>query len=327
MQGGPPDPDRKALAAWLARSGFEPHQGRPLAGDVSPRIYERWTAGDGRTAILALYPQAVRAVCAGFARTTALLAGAGVRVPRILAEDCARGWMLLEDLGAATLADLRQRPWTDLAAWFADAAGIAGQIARLPRDVVAALNPPLDAALMSRELAQTREVFLVPRGLASDPLDAALAALGAALAGDPAVPCHRDFMARNLMPVLPLAAGRVAVLDHQDLRLGPPAYDLASLLNDTLFPPPDLEERLVEAALPGTANRLRYHRAAAQRTLKAVGTYAAFARRGADRHLPLIAPTLRRFLHHFGRTPEGSGLASDLEMRWREALADDPGRS
>ena len=41
------------------------------------------------------------------------------------------------------------------------------------------------------------------------------------------------------------------MLDHQDLRLGPPFYDLASLLNDTLFPPPDAEEALLAAAAPG----------------------------------------------------------------------------
>ena len=327
MPEGPPEPDRKALAAWLSQCGFEPRAGQRLSGDVSPRRYERWTAVDGRTAILALYPQEVRPACARFARTTALLATASVRVPAILAADCARGWMLLEDLGEVTLGDLRQRPWNELAAWFADAAGIAGRIAHLPHGLAADLNPPLDGALMTRELAQTREIFLVPRGLASATLDAALAALVDALAGDPAVPCHRDLMARNLMPLPPHQAGRVAVLDHQDLRLGPPAYDMASLLNDTLFAPPDLEERLVEAALPGPANRLRYHRAATQRTLKAVGTYAAFARRGAERHLPLIAPTLRSFLRHFGKTPEGSALAPDLEARWQDALTDGPRRS
>ena len=59
------------------------------------------------------------------------------------------------------------------------------------------------------------------------------------------------------------------MLDHQDLRLGPPRYDLASLLNDSLFPPPELEARLVRAALGEEATAedfLDYHRAAAQRT-------------------------------------------------------------
>ena len=332
--------DRKELGEWLAGAGFE-------LGDVSPRRYERLTATDGSTAVLALYPADLRTACVRFARSTALLAGAGVPVPRVLAADCVRGWMLLQDLGELTLADLRDRPWRELAGYFENAAALAARIAALPQGAVRELNPPLDAPLMMRELAQTRQLFLEPRGLlpldgasgtsraagasggkdmagvrgltAFQPasLDAALEDLCGELAADPPVPCHRDYMARNLVPD---GTGGVGVLDHQDLRLGPPAYDLASLLNDTLFPPPELERRLVDAAFPTAAGRLRYHRAAAQRTLKAVGSYAAFAHRGSARHLPLIAPTLRRFLHHFGSVPEGAPIATGLERTWGKVL-------
>jgi aminoglycoside/choline kinase family phosphotransferase len=313
--------DRIELGEWLAGTGFDLREVHPLAGDVSPRRYERLTAGDGTTAILALYPADHRATCVRFARTTAILAGAGVPVPRVLAADCERGWMLLRDLGEHTLAELRDRPWRELAAYFESAAALAARIAALPLDVVRDLNPPLDGALMLRELAQTRQLFLEPQGLLPPVertlLDAALEDLCGELAADPAVPCHRDYMARNLVPE---GADGVAVLDHQDLRLGPPAYDLASLLNDTLFPPRRLEGRLVDAAFPTAAGKLRYHRAAAQRTLKAVGTYAAFARRGSSRHLPLIAPTLRRFLRHFAGVPEGAPLAPGLERAWGRVL-------
>ena len=339
--------DRKDLGEWLAGAGFELREVHPLAGDVSPRRYERLIATDGSTAILALYPADLRTTCVRFARSTAILAGAGVPVPRVFAADCERGWMLLQDLGELTLADLRDRPWRERAGYFEDAAALAARIAALPQGAVRELNPPLDATLMMRELAQTRQLFLEPQGLlpldrasgtsgvsgatgsqdmvavrslaAPQPgaLDAALEDLCGELAADPPVPCHRDYMARNLVPD---GAGRVGVLDHQDLRLGPPAYDLASLLNDTLFPPAELERRLVDAAFPTAAGRLRYHRAAAQRTLKAVGTYAAFAQRGSARHLPLIAPTLRRFLHHFGSVPEGAALAPGLERAWGRVL-------
>jgi aminoglycoside/choline kinase family phosphotransferase len=276
------------------------------------------TAADGSTAVLALYPPDLRAACVRFARSTAILAGAGVPVPRVLAADCERGWMLLQDLGELTLADLRERPWQELAGYFENAAAVAARIAALPQGAVCELNPTLDGTLMMRELAQTRQLFLEPRRLLPPPpLDAALEDLCREIAADPPVPCHRDYMARNLVPD---GAGRVGVLDHQDLRLGPPAYDLASLLNDTLFPPPELERRLVDAAFPTAAGRLRYHRAAAQRTLKAVGTYAAFAQRGSARHQPLIAPTLRRFLRHFGSVPEGAPLAPALERAWGRVL-------
>jgi aminoglycoside/choline kinase family phosphotransferase len=331
------DSDREALAEWLLAHGFGLREARPLRGDVSPRHYQRLVAGDGRTAILALYPAEIRDQHAGFARSTEILAAAGVPVPRVLAADGARGWMLVEDLGEPTLADLEDRPWSELAAWFEDAAALAARIAALPALAASELNPPLDRELMAREMAQTRRFLLAaaPEAPATttstagsgasrhltlapaDALDAALDELCTRLAAEPPVPCHRDFMARNLMPQGP---GRVAVLDHQGLRLGPPAYDLASLLNDTLFPTADLERRLVERYFPGPAGRLRYHRAAAQRTWKAAGTYAAFAHRGSDRYVRLIAPTVRRFLRHFGGTPEGRPLAVTLERAWAGAL-------
>jgi len=120
---------------------------------------------------------------------------------------------------------------------------------------------------------------------------------------------------------MPLPNGGLVVLDHQDLRLGPPLYDLASLLNDTLFPPAAEEEALLAKALTSSAAGLgSYHRAAAQRCLKAVGTYAKFARLGADRHVPLIAPTLARFVNHFSQLPEGAPLSARLREAWSREL-------
>ena len=310
------------LADWLARHGFPGARREPLAGDVSVRRYERLERPGGGTALLAAYPPEVLPACGRFLATGALLARAGVRVPAVLAAECERGWMLIEDLGPRTVGEWgRGRPWSDLAPRFRAALDALQRIAALPAAEVAPLSPPLDRALLEHELAQTWEVYLEPRGLVAgglgERLQATLAALCERLGAEPPVPCHRDFMVRNLMPD---GAGGVAVLDHQDLRLGPPGYDLASLLNDTLFPPAAAAEELLAEAAPGPEERLRYHRAAAQRTLKAVGTYAAFARRGADRHLPLIPGTLARGLHHLGRLPEDEGIADELLRAWRPVL-------
>ena len=307
----------------LQAAGFPLVEVQPLAGDVSPRRYSRAVLAGGGSAILATYPPEIRATCLRFHRTTEILAGAGVRVPRILASDCEEGWMLIEDAGLQTLGEWgRDRPWCELVPWFVTALEIAERIAHLPVAPLGDLNPVLDAELLRRELAQTWDLFLEPRGLVTggigreggEELRAALDALCDALGAETPVPCHRDFMVRNLMP---LPGGELAVLDHQDLRLGPPLYDAASLLNDTLFPPAEAEEDFLAMA---PADRLRYHRAAAQRTLKAVGTYASFARRGAIRHLPLIPPTLARFVKHFSRIPEGESFAPRLAAEWRHEL-------
>lgn len=312
------------LETWLAAAGFPACEPRPLPGDVSPRRYTRLVRADGGSAILATYPPEIRGTCARFLRTTALLEQAGVPVPRVLAADCDAGWMLVEDLGPQTLAEWgRGRPWSELQPYFERALELADRIGRIPLASLDGLNPRLDGALLRKELAQTWDLFLEPRGLTGgEPLtralSAALDAICANLGAEPPVSCHRDFMVRNLMPV---AGDSLIVLDHQDLRPGPPAYDLASLLNDTLFPPPQMEEELLGIAGMTAMDRVSYHRAAAQRTLKAVGTYTSFALRGADRHLPLVPPTLGRCLAHLARVPESAPLVSGLAEAWAPALA------
>lgn len=319
-----PSAELEGLRAELRGAGFPVRSISPLQGDVSPRRYARVELAHGGTAILATYPPEIAAVCARFLHTSTLLQGAGIRTPNVLAADCARGWMLVEDLGSETLGDRRGRPWLEVAPFFSSASRVIRRLKALPAAEVAALSPALDGEALRRELEQTWEAFLTPNrlveeaALAAD-LHAALDELCAKIALDPPVPCHRDFMARNLIP---LEGGKVAVLDHQDLRLGPPMYDLASLLNDTIFPPPESEDHLLEMLTP--TERTIYHRTAAQRTLKAVGTYASFARRGATRHLPLIAPTLASCLRHMGQVPETHALVEDLAQAWRSALRRQP---
>jgi aminoglycoside/choline kinase family phosphotransferase len=311
----------EAMEAIMAAAGFPPSEIVPLTGDISPRRYSRVTLEDGGSAILATYPPEIRSTGMRFLDTTDALTWAGIRVPRILASDCEAGWMLIEDLGPQTLGEWGQgRPWSEVAPWFDKALAIAGRITEMPVFYDGGplhRNPRLDTEMLRRELTQTWDLYLEPQGLLADAdlaldLLAALDVLCATLGGVPPVACHRDFMVRNLMP---LEGGELAVLDHQDLRLGPPLYDAASLLNDTLFPPAGAEESLV-AALTTPKTRVLYHRAAAQRTLKAVGTYASFARRGAIRHLPLIPPTLMRFVRNFSRLPEGEALAARLVDTW-----------
>lgn len=324
---GTPPPDRENTlppdepgisvadaARWLDRQGHPAERLVPLAGDVSARRYLR-AESRGRSFIVALYPPALRSTCERFLATGALLARAGLRVPAVLASDCRRGLMLLEDLGDPTLYGLRDRPWTALRAHLEQAIEDAGRIASLAPAAVAPLSPPLDRALLERELEQTWRTFLSPRRLAGGPdstaeLRSALDELCQRLDEPPRVPCHRDFMARNLVP---LADGRLGLLDHQDLRLGPRFYDLASLLNDSLFPPAGLVGEL----LGSDADDLDYHRAAAQRGLKAVGTFAAFAERGDPRHLGLIPPTLGRAHRHLLAVPETAVIAERLAERWR----------
>lgn len=318
-----PPAERRELSDWLAAAGHRLVDVHPLPGDVSTRRYFRLEL-DGGAAVLALYPPDQEKVCRRFQTTSELLASAGVRVPRLLATDCARRWMLCEDLGERTLDEWAEgRSWSELLPWYRRVLPPTKAIAGLPIDVVAGLCPPLDRELLEWEVGRTWTTFLEPRGLGGDAgeeaaLHAALSDLCAAIAAVPPVPCHRDLTPRNLVP---LADGGVAFLDHQDLRLGPPLYDLASLLNDTLFPPREVEDELLAAWGLGEGERVDYHRVAAQRTFKAVGSYAGAAAQGKTRRLALIPPTLSRALVHLAAAPETAHLVPRLAERWRPALA------
>jgi hypothetical protein len=290
-----------------------------LAGDVSPRRYYRVRFGV-ESAIVAYYPIELRPVALRFRRTTDLLEAVGVRVPAIRRFDEEAGLMLLEDLGAETLFDWRDRGWDGLRVWLARAFEAAGRVRTIAPAAMDALLPPLDAAALERELQMTWDVFLEPNHLLGDDalrarLRACMERLCAELEADGLVPCHRDFMARNLVP-LTRDAGAIAVLDHQDLRLGPLAYDTASLWNDSLYPPEAVVRQIAGAGLVASA---AYHRAVAQRTLKIVGTFASFARRGHSRYLPLVPLSLGRCLEHLAQLSDSAALAADLRRTWERA--------
>lgn len=313
-----------ALERSLAAAGHAVRSLHRLEGDVSSRIYYRATFASGESAIVATYPAGPGTGCQRFARSTGLLETVGVRVPEIYAADCAAGWMLMEDLGNETLFDRSELSWSALLPFLEQASEMQRRISTLPLTPVSDLNAPLDTALMKRELEQTWNLFLRPRRLTGDAdltatLEHFLGDLCDALGDAPGLPAHRDFMARNLVPTA-MPPG-LALIDHQDLRLAPPFYDLASLLNDSLFPPVEIEDRLLRQHAPDDASRRGYRRAAVQRTLKAVGTFAAFADRGFPRHLRLVGPTLERTLTHLAALPGGAALAARLRAAWQPVIA------
>jgi aminoglycoside/choline kinase family phosphotransferase len=319
------------IAEWLYDAGLEPHAIESLTGDVSLRRYFRVRFADGTTAVVAYYPVQLRPVCRRFRLTTAILDEVGVPVPVIRRADCRRGLMLIEDTGDRTLYDSPSRDWEALAPVYRRAADYARRIQTLPRERVESLNVWLDAKLLRWELRKSWELVLAPRGLVGPPeveraFAAALETLCEELGRPERLrPCHRDFMPRNLMLCERRDNGasnepELLVLDHQDLRLGPPAYDLASLLNDSIFPPRALEAELLAALHPGDEGALDYRRAVVQRSIKAVGNYTDFARRGFDRHLNLVAPTLARAWAWFGEVPELRQLQPALRPAWEAQL-------
>jgi aminoglycoside/choline kinase family phosphotransferase len=127
------------------------------------------------------------------------------------------------------------------------------------------------------------------------------------------VPVLVDYHAENLF-WLPERQGlaRVGILDHQDLRIGHPAYDLVSLLEDA---------RRDTTAEMRMAMRHRYldltgfeasgfdraaHVWAAQRNLKILGLFARLVRSGKPRYLEMLP----RVWGHLMRDLEHPALAT-----------------
>ena len=316
-------PDSTAVKSWLTTVGWEADHIECLDGDVSSRSYFRALLPDAKSVIVAFYPPSLRETCDRFMLTTEFLNQAGVLTPRIFLPACDAGFMVLQDVGSETLYSREIDTWSRMAPILRGAVELLHRIQSISVDRVQGINPPLDSDLMKKELEQTWMAFLEPHGFLTDTsfakdLQAGIDELCSSLGSGNTVTCHRDYMVRNI--VEDDDTGDLVVLDHQDLRAGPRFYDLASLLNDSLDPSSDIENALIGAVIGDEDEALEYQRAAVQRTLKAIGTFETFAKRGSNRHLRLIPQTMKRALRYLKTLPETSDLTPRLAETWDSVL-------
>ncbi|MFP7722042.1 aminoglycoside phosphotransferase family protein [Lysobacter sp. A3-1-A15] len=296
MADNPSDPDSsraQAREAWARAASGEPGlQLHRASADAGFRSYWRGQSDQAACVIVMDSPPELEDV-RPWLQVRDLLAGGGVRVPRVLARDVEAGFLLLEDLGADTLLHVLDADNAD--AHF-DAA--VDQLLRLQAIPCPADLPAYDESLLSRELHLFDDWFLGRHlGITLDRdesgvLETSYRHLVDTALAQPQVLVHRDFMPRNLMP----AGGGPAVLDFQDAVRGPIAYDPLSLFKDAFLSWP--EER-VQAWLS------RYHARAAQAGLP-VPVLERFMRDadliGVQRHLKVLGIFAR--LHHRDGKPK-----------------------
>ena len=261
----------------------------------------------------------------------ALLESAGVRVPQVLSEDAASGFLLLEDLGAHTYLHLIDAGNAD--ALFDDA---VTQLLRLQAIAPPSRLPAYDEAWLARELRLFDEWFIGRHlGIELDcagmeALDLVYRRLIDAALAQPRVFVHRDFMPRNLMP----ATGGPAVLDFQDSVVGPIAYDPLSLFKDAFLSWPEnrvdswLERyhaRALAAGLPVPA-LARFRRDAdwigVQRHLKVIGIFARLWHRDGKPQYLADVPRFFAYLDHvLPKYDELSPLRELIERTLKPAMA------
>ncbi len=231
------------------------------------------------------------------------LQSAGIPVPAFILEDRSEwpnyGACIVEDLGSTDLLSLKEKPWTERRAAYAEALRALRAFHRV--QPTWELQPPFDAALYRWEQGYFAE-HLLGRHLGQDAAawlaSPALTELADWLASLPRVPVHRDCQSQNIM----LREGSAYFIDFQGMRMGRAEYDLASLLYDPYMAltPAETEELLREwEQLCG--ERLApaiFCACALQRLMQALGAFANIGHnQQRDWYLNLIPTglaTLRR---------------------------------
>lgn len=246
---GAPMPDRAAvLTAFLDRAGWGMAARHPLAGDASNRRYERLIRpADGARAVLMDAPPDRGEDVRPFLSIARHLAALGFSAPAILGASAEDGLLLLEDLGDDLFARVAAREPACEEEMYAAAVDLLAELHRSPPP--AGLDP-YDAPTMARLACLPFEWYLPALDIHADAqaIKAFRAEIETLLAvhAPPSVLVLRDFHAENLL-WLPARQGsaRVGLLDFQDARVGHPAYDLVSLLEDARRDVPgDLQDRM-----------------------------------------------------------------------------------
>lgn len=222
-------------AGFLARAGWGDAARAPLAGDASNRRYERLRRNSESAVLMDADPARGEDVHP-FLAIARHLSALGFSAPRVLAEDVAGGFLLLEDLGDDLYARLVARqPQAEAELYGAAVEVLAALHAHAPPEGLADYGPQemgVLAALAAEWYLPGATGVAVAAGLAAD-LAGTVAGLTLPLMPARPVLVLRDYHAENLL-WLPARAGvaRVGLLDFQDARAGHPAYDLISLTED-----------------------------------------------------------------------------------------------
>lgn len=266
---------------------------QPLAGDASTRSYSRVWDISGASAILVRYPEDIRWQIVRDLEVRAWCESHGVRVPALLDHSPDSGLAVIEDLGPAdaerTLEEAPRGERAKLTALLGEPLVVLAGTA--PSDLPP-WNRPLDAARLRWELSGFELWFL--RHHKNTPPTAAVSAwlddLAISIERQPKRVCHRDYHLNNLF-VLP--GSEAAVIDFQDMLVGPDTYDVVSLLHERAMP--DLLssgercEVMRQWALKTSAEEGWFDRAQTvrlQRALKVLGSFARFEALGMSAYVP-----------------------------------------
>ena len=300
---------RPELRTTLAQL-FPGARDETLAADASTRRFHRLYLPDGGTRIVMDYGGSFEGETDDV-RLARIFERAAVPVARVLHILPAEGALVLEDLGDETLetalanAVAGRRPTRD--DLYRAAVRLAADIATRGTDALLGSDRAQGPALDEKRFLFEMNFFLehyVGGFLGRPELTAGVRDvvedLALKTASHPRVLCHRDYHCRNVMV---RGNGALTLVDIQDARWGPDTYDIASLLRDAYVDVSELEVDELFAFYHGqlpdstdiAARRARFDVAAAQRMIKALGTFGyQIAVLGRDRYRDAVPRTVER---------------------------------
>ena len=298
-----------------------------LTADASIREYFR-ISWNGRSAIACVYPEGFNPLEQPYLDVTRLFTAAGLPVAEVLDFDGHFGVIVQEDLGDRILRDVMLESDDERSSRLRDEA--ISLIARIQSATGKAfeMNSIASRLKFDREKLEWELNFFKthyfgtflkkPLSPADDArLSAEFSEIATELESFATVLCHRDFHAANLMLD---GQDRMRIIDHQDARIGSPAYDLVSLLLDRIDYLPsrewlaekrkyflDVRRTLGLAKLDEDEFAYEFRLQTIQRCLKAAGTFSfQSVNRGKTYFIPFIKPMFgisRRSAESLGRFP------------------------
>jgi len=286
----------------------KPFTMQPASADASFRRYFRVSFKDQAFIVMDAPPQ--HEDCRPFLQVAEILAATGVHVPKVLAQNPDRGFLLLSDLGSMTFLQALNNQMDSANQLYGDAIDALIKL-QLSQQVEGL--PNYDEALLRRELNLFPDWYIA-KHLQKDLSEKQQAVLQSIFTriiqnnlAQPRVLVHRDYHSRNLMVTSP----NPGIIDFQDAVVGPITYDLVSLFKDAYIRWD--EERILDwmiryweksrkAGLPVTADFAEFYRdfewMGVQRHLKILGIFARLNYRDGKatylNDMPLVMEYLRK---------------------------------
>ncbi|MEQ1688742.1 MAG: phosphotransferase [Sphingopyxis sp.] len=296
---------------FLADAGWSGATVTPLAGDASFRRYFRVADGARRAVLMDAPPP--HEDPRPFMAMAEYLTGIGLSAPRILHRDMDAGLLLIDDFGDTRM---RETVDADVGREAATYRGVVDVLIELHRH-----TPP--TGLRRHDLDNWHEeldLFVdwygptVGLTLDSASFHAAWAEVLAPVEQDslPWVTELRDYHAENVMLIAHKeGAARFGLLDFQDARIGHPAYDLVSMLEDARRDvSPAVEAAMLDHYVAATGRDAAFVRAywalGAQRNTRILGVFCRLWKRDGKTHYTTFQPRMWGLLE---RDLAQSGLA------------------